>query len=115
MAADIFAKIGDIKGEAKDDKHKGEIDVLSWSWGITQTGAGHVGGGLGAGKISVHDMAVTKYVDTASPDLMLACASGKQSDEAKLTDRKAGENPLEYLIPTMNAVIVTSVQHGGSG
>jgi type VI protein secretion system component Hcp len=28
-AADIFAKIGDIKGESIDDKHKDEIEVLS--------------------------------------------------------------------------------------
>ena len=115
MAVDMFLKVGDIKGEARDDKHKGEIDVLSWSWGMTQTGAGHTGGGLGAGKVSVHDMAITKYVDTASPDLMLACASGKHYPEAKLVVRKAGENPLEYLIVTMSDVIVTSVQHGGSG
>src|SRR5690242_17973182 len=44
MAADIFAKIGDIKGESADDKHKGEIEVLSFSWGVNNaqsiTGAG---------------------------------------------------------------------------
>ena len=32
MAEDIFAKIGDIKGESTDDKHKDEIEVLSYSW-----------------------------------------------------------------------------------
>ena len=32
MASDIFAKIGDIKGESLDSKHKGEVEVLSWSW-----------------------------------------------------------------------------------
>ena len=31
MAADIFAKIGDIKGESLDDKHKDEVEVLSYS------------------------------------------------------------------------------------
>ena len=35
MAADIFAKIGDIKGESLDSKHKDEIEVLSFSWGLT--------------------------------------------------------------------------------
>ena len=34
MASDIFAKIGDIKGESLDDKHKDEIEVLSFSWGV---------------------------------------------------------------------------------
>ena len=34
MASDIFAKLGDIKGESLDDKHKDEIEILSWSWGV---------------------------------------------------------------------------------
>ena len=47
MAADIFLKIGDIKGESTDDKHKDTIDVLAWSWGVNQSGSMHVGGGGG--------------------------------------------------------------------
>ena len=31
MAVDIFLKLGDIKGESTDDKHKNEIEVLSFS------------------------------------------------------------------------------------
>ena len=38
MAAGIFAKIGDIKGESLDSKHKNEVEVLSWSWGVTNSG-----------------------------------------------------------------------------
>ncbi len=38
MAVDMFLKIGDVKGESRDDKHKDEIDVLSWSWGMSQSG-----------------------------------------------------------------------------
>ena len=37
MAVDIFLKLGDIKGESTDDKHKNEIEVLSFSWGIANT------------------------------------------------------------------------------
>ena len=47
MATDIFAKIGDIKGESLDEKHKGEVEVLSWSWGVTQTGSMHTTRGDG--------------------------------------------------------------------
>ena len=36
MAADIFAKLGDIKGESVDSKHKDEVEVLSWSWGVNR-------------------------------------------------------------------------------
>ena len=38
MASDIFAKLGDIKGESLDSKHKEEVEVLSWSWGVNRTG-----------------------------------------------------------------------------
>jgi type VI secretion system secreted protein Hcp len=115
MAVDMFVKIGDIKGESRDDKHKGEIDVLAWSWGMNQTGSGHVGGGAGTGKVQVSDLSLTKYIDVATPDLMLACCNGKHYPEAKLTVRKAGENPLEYVVITMQDVIITGVQTGGSG
>lgn len=115
MAVDIFIKIGDVKGEAKDAVHKGEIDVLAWSWGMSQPGSGHVGGGLGTGKVNVQDLSLTKYIDLSSPDLMLACCNGKHYPEAKLTVRKAGENPLEYLVIKLTDVMITSVSTGGSG
>jgi type VI secretion system secreted protein Hcp len=114
MAVDMFLKIDGIKGEAKDGKHKEEIDVLSWTWGMNQSGSGHVGGGAGSGKVSVHDMSVTKYVDVSSADLMLSCCNGKHLKDAKLTIRKAGGDPLEYLIVTMEDVIVTAVTTGGT-
>ena len=115
MAVDMFLKIEGIEGESKDKGHGKEIDVLSWSWGMSQSGTGHVGGGGGAGKVNVQDISVTKYIDKSSPDLMLTCCNGKHLGEAKLTVRKAGENPLEYLIITMTDVLISSVSTGGSG
>ncbi len=114
MAVDMFLKIGDIEGESHDKVHKGEIDVLAWSWGMSQTGTMHMGGG--GGKVSVQDLSFTKYVDKSTPLLYKYCAFGEQVDEAKLTVRKAGgKNPLEYVVFSMKDVIVTSVSAGGSG
>ncbi len=116
MAVDMFIKIDDVKGEAQDKKHKEEIDVLAWSWGMSQSGTMHAGGGGGGGKVSVQDLSFTKWIDKSSAVLMDYCSSGKQYKEAKLTVRKAGgDEPLEYLIITMKDVIVTSVSTGGSG
>ena len=115
MAMDIFIKIADIKGEAQDDKHKEEIDVLAWSWGLNQSGSAHIGGGGGAGKVNVHDLSFTKHIDKSSPDLYLSCCNGKHLANAVLTVRKAGENPLEYLVITMEDVIISSISPGGSG
>jgi type VI secretion system secreted protein Hcp len=115
MAMDIFIKIGDLKGESIDDKHKDEIQVLAWSWGMSQSGTTHMGPGGGSGKASFQDLSITHYIDKCSPNLMLACANGKHFSEALLTVRKAGEKPLEYLKITMTDLIVTSVTTGGSG
>jgi type VI secretion system secreted protein Hcp len=115
MAADIFAKIGDIKGESLDDKHKDEIEVLSFSWGVTNTGSMASGSGGGDGKASFHDLSFTHNVDKASPVLMASCATGAHIKEATITHRKSGKGQQEFLIVKMNDVIITGVTHGGSG
>lgn len=115
MAVDMFLKLDDVKGESRDDKHKDEVDVLAWSWGMSQSGTMHSGGGGGAGKVSVQDLSLTKYVDKASPNLVMASCNGKHYKEALLTVRKAGEKPLEYIKITMKEVLVSSISTGGSG
>jgi type VI secretion system secreted protein Hcp len=115
MAVDMFMKIGDLKGESVDDKHKDEIDVLAWSWGMSQSGTTHMGTGAGAGKVNVQDLSFTKYVDKSSPNLMQYCCNGKHFAEALLTVRKAGENPLEYLKIKLTDLMITAVTTGGSG
>jgi type VI secretion system secreted protein Hcp len=114
VASDIFAKIGDIKGESLDDKHKDEIEVLSWSWGVTNAGAMRGGSGGGEGKASFHDLSFTHNIDKASPVLMRGCATGTHLKEATITHRKAGKGQQEFLIVKMNDVIITGVTDGDS-
>ena len=116
MASDIFAKIGDIKGESTDDKHKDEIDVMSFSWGVTQSGSMAFGGGGGAGKAQFSDFSFQTTTSKASPSLFLACASGQHIKEATITVRKAGgdKGQQEYLILKMTDVLVSSFQASGS-
>ena len=109
MPGSIFARIGTIKGECRDAKHKDEIEVLSWSWGVSHSGAMAHGGGGGEGKASFHDLNLTHHVDKASPLLMKACATGEHIQEATITVRKAGKGQQEYLVITMKDVLVTSV------
>jgi type VI secretion system secreted protein Hcp len=113
MATDIFAKIGDIKGESTDAKHKDEIEVHSFSWGVTNTASVSPGGG-GAGKATFQDLTIVHHIDKASPALLRACATGKHLKEAIITHRKAGKEQQEYLIVKMNDVIITGVSHGGT-
>lgn len=115
MAMDIFLKIDAVKGESTDQTHAGEIDVLAWSFGESGSGSTHLGGGAGAGKVSIQDLSLTKYVDTSSPPLMLACCNGKHYKSAKLTVRTAGEQPIEYIVMELSDVLISSVSLGGSG
>ena len=109
MALSIFARIGTIKGESRDAKHKDEIEVLSWAWGMAQSGAAGQGGGGGAGKVTFHDLTFTHHIDRATPSLMKACATGSHIKDATVTLRKAGKGQQDYLVITMNDVLVTSV------
>jgi type VI secretion system secreted protein Hcp len=115
MAVDFFLKIDGIEGESTDSKHKGEIDVASWSWGETNTGSMHFGGGGGAGKVSMQDFQFTMRMNRATPKLMQACATGQHIKKAVLTCRKAGTEQQEYLKITFSDLLVSSYQTGASG
>lgn len=114
-AVDMFIKIEGVPGESKDSVHKDEIDVLSWSWGMSNSSTLHDGSGGGAGRANFDDLEVTKYVDKSTPLLMESCSSGVIYPSALLTVRKAGEKPLEYIKIELTDVLVTSVSTGGSG
>src|SRR5256885_3864946 len=96
-AVDYFLKVDGIEGESTDSKHKGEIDVQSFSWGETQSGTFAAGGGGGAGKVAMQDFHFVMGVNKSSPKLMLACANGQHIKQAVLTCRKAGTDQQEYM------------------
>jgi|SRR6185503_456854 type VI secretion system secreted protein Hcp len=114
MASDIFIKIGDIKGESGDEKHKDEIEVASWSWGVSQTGTMAHGGGGGAGKASFQDIHFTHHVDKSSPVLAQACATGTHIKEGLMTVRKAGKGQQEFYTVKLTDILISSVQQSGS-
>jgi type VI secretion system secreted protein Hcp len=109
VASDIHLKIGDIKGESADDKHKEEIDVENWSWGASNPGSMSYGGGGGTGKVSFHDLSFVHKVDRASPNLWMACATGEHFKDATLSSAKQGKGPQDFLIIKMSDVLITSV------
>lgn len=115
MASDMFLKLDGISGESADDKHKGEIDIESFSYGVNQTGTGAHGGGMGAGKASFHDMSIVKKADKSTPNLMLKCATGEHIGSGVLTIRKAGGQQQEYYKIKLTDILVSSFQNTGSG
>ncbi len=105
-----YLKIDGIEGESKDDKHKNEIDIETWSWGQTNVGDAAYRGGEGAGKVSAQDFHFVMKVNKASPKLMEACASGEGIKKAVLTATKAGKTEQDFLKVTLNDFIVSSYQ-----
>jgi len=110
---DYFLKFDGIDGESQDKTHKNEVQILSFTWGETQAGTMGLGGGGGAGKVAFQDVHVRKYVDKASPKLLLCCASGSHIKNAILTARKAGKDQQDYLKITFTDLLVSSYQFGG--
>ena len=112
---DFFLKIEGIPGESADAKHKDDIQVESFSFGVSNAGTGHAGGGHGAGKAAVQDFHFVMTVNKASPKLFLACANGEHFKSATVIARKAGKTPQSFLKWTFSDCLVSSFQTGGSG
>jgi type VI secretion system secreted protein Hcp len=111
---DAFLKLDGIKGESADSKHKGEIDIMSFSWGLSQTGVQATGGGGGAGKVHFQDIHFVKKSDASSPLLMLNCATGAHIKEGNFVVRKAGGTQLEYLKIKLTDILISSFTEHGS-
>ncbi len=105
--ADYFLKVDGIDGESADDKHKNQIELLSFSWGSANQGSAGVGGGSGAGKVAISDFVVMKYLDKASPKLLEACTTGKHIGSVTLFCRKAGGGQQDYNTIKLTDVLVS--------
>ena len=106
---DAFLKLANIRGESQDAKHSGEIEILRWDWSLTNSGSAHYGQGAGAGKVQVNDIRILKRVDTATPPLMRACATGQHIASGTLTVRKAGGTSLEYFKVELTEILISSI------
>ncbi len=114
MTPDIFLKLDGIKGESKDEKHKGSIAIESFQWGLQQAGTMGQGGGGGAGKVSFSDISIQKFADASTPALMQACAGGDHIKTGVLTVRKAGGKQEEYYKISLTQILVSSIHNTGA-
>ena len=113
MAIDTHIKFDGVEGESSHKDHKGEIEVLSWSWNVSNASSGGQAGGSGKGKAHPGDFTFMHIYDKASPVLAKNCASGKHFATVVLTARKAGEGQKDFLKVTMKEVFVTSLAPSG--
>ena len=116
MAFDAFLKIDGIPGESTDDKHKDWIEILSYSWGVSQPGSGvaSTAGGASSQRADFQDFSIVKQLDKSSPKLALACAKGDHIKEVKVELCRAGGDKMVYMEYKMSNVMISSVRRGGS-
>lgn len=107
-----FLKIDDIVGESQRDGMEGSIDVLSYSFGVQNTGSASAGGGAGAGRADFTDVSLVVPQSTATVPLLLAVATGKHHQTAVLTLRN--NQFRDFYEVTLTDVVVTSVHEGAS-
>lgn len=116
MPSDFFLKIDGVQGESTDAKHKGEIDVFSWSWGESNPVIPEPdGAGMRTGKPNVSSLNLMTRFSKASPVLLEACLTGQRFATAVLTGRNAGGKAgFEYLTFSLSEVAVESIQESAS-
>ncbi len=110
MAQDIHIKFDGIEGESTHQDHKGEIDVLTWNWGVEAGAAAGGGSGAAVSKPVASALRSVHNYDKASPLLARASARGNVIKQVVLTAGKSGEGQKDFLKVTLKDVSVTSVQ-----
>lgn len=116
MAFDAFIKISTIPGESTDDKHKDWIEVLSYSWGVSQmsSGSSSSGGARSAERCNHQDFSVVHTLDKAAPKLFLACCKGEHIPEVKIELCRATGDKTKYMEYKLTDVIISSVVPSGA-
>jgi type VI secretion system secreted protein Hcp len=114
MAANIFLKLDGIDGESTDDKHPGWIEVLSYSWGVSNTASLGGRAGAGAGRAEASDFSFMHGFDKASPALFQKCVMGEHVETGELHVVHAGDKPEAFLIIKFGDILISSVQDSGA-
>lgn len=114
-AIDTHLKFDGLDGESQHQDHKGEIQLVSWNWGVHNVNVGGTSGtGSGLGKATPGDFTFVHAYDKASPVLAKRCADGKHFPTVVLTARKSGEGQKDFLKVTMKEVFITGVSPSGA-
>jgi len=109
-AVDYYLQIEGIKGESKNDQHKDSIEIQDFSFGVEAPR--DASSGMATGKRQHKTIVIRKVVDSASPKLFQACASGQHFPRAVI-EQTAHGGRIETI--TLQDVFISSVQKGGSG
>ncbi len=110
MAVDYFLKIDGIEGESEDEKHKKQIQVLSFSWGASNVSSVSGTGGSGAGKANLSDINIMSSFDKSTPELFKNLTKGTHFKTGTLEAVKSGSDGKPYLKVDFKELFCTSLQ-----
>lgn len=113
-AVDYFLKLEGVEGESTSETHKGQIEIDSFSWGMSNSGSMAAGSGGGAGKISVGSIRMVTAVSKASPMLFEAVVTGKHFPTATIVVTNTELRGQEFMKVTLTDVLISSYQLVGS-
>ena len=111
-----FIKIQGIEGESQDAGHEKWIDVLSWDWGCSQSGAVGAGShGRARSRGQMREFKITKPIDRSSPALAYNTMIGQHVGMAEFHTTKAGDDgaALVYCKFLFEGVLITGYSTGG--
>jgi len=114
MAVDYFLKLDGIAGESQDANHKGEIQIMSWSWGASQVSSVGGTGGSGAGKVDLADFTIMKTFDKSSVPLFKSICGGAHIKTGTFTAVKSGADGKPYLKVDFKELFVTGYHTSAS-
>ena len=115
--AEIYMKLEDVKGEAKESKHTDwlQLESVNLSAIMEVSEAKGSSGGASAGKVRHADLNCSKYTDLASPKLMELCSTGKHFKKVEIEFLRAGGDKVKYMVIILEEVLISSYSFGGSG
>jgi type VI secretion system secreted protein Hcp len=120
MAIDIFLKFSGtgtelLAGESKDSVNKNSIEILSFSFGASNSGTLASGGAAGAGKAIFQDFHFTSFTQKSSPEMLKRVATGVTAPQAIITFRKTAPYAADFLRYTFEPVLITGHNQAATG
>jgi len=109
----ILLKIDGILGESSHIQHETWVDLLSFSWGLSQP-ATAMTSGAGSSRVQILEFCFSHLLDKASPMLMIYCSTSQHIKQATLELIYPGENGKRFYQLVMYDIVVSKVNIAGN-
>jgi type VI secretion system secreted protein Hcp len=107
FSQNIFLSAGPVPTDTPEGQ-----PILAYSFGVSNSGSSHVGGGMGSGKANFQDISLTLYNGNMSHELLRSAALGTHFPEMKLKFYENSKKMFYEII--LKDVMVTSFSQSTS-